>query len=456
MLNVIWSLFAFLIAVGLLVTVHEFGHFWVARKLGVKVLKFSIGFGKTIFSKKTQNGTEIVIAALPLGGYVKMLDATEQPVASSELAFAFNRQPVWKRMAIVIAGPVMNILFAILCFWAMYMIGIQSLAPITGAIRPGSIADNAGIRSNQRILAVDDVATSNWQQVNLQLLSHIGNRDAIKLTLRDRDTKEEYEEVLDLKNWHNNTDIPEPLSSLGLSPYIPEIPTYIDRLMKDGPADQAGIRKGDEIVALNHKPVASWQQLAKFLLNHNQATKIQVTVKRSGVLKQFTVYPEAIVLDNGTKGLRLGIASRNVQWPEDILQTERFNVLPALVMGCQETWQMFTLSAQLLWKMCQGLISPKNITGPIGIAEQAGVVAKVGFAYYLGFLGLISVSMALLNILPIPMLDGGHLLYYLAEIILKRPISERTMELGYRIGGILLIAVLLLALINDVTRIIHL
>ena len=445
------SLLAFIVAIGVLVTVHEFGHFWVARRLGVKVLRFSIGFGKPLWQRRFgADNTELVVAAIPLGGYVKMLDEREGEVPATELDRAFNRQPVRSRMAIVVAGPLFNFLFAIAVYWLMFVAGVPGLRPVVGAVTPDSYAEQAGIVSGDEILAVGATATPTWETTVLALLdASLGGHDAVALTVRNSQGVEHHL----LASFESSDQLLKKggvLENFGLTPWQP--PAVIDRLIEDGAGARAGLQPGDRIVQADAVAISSWSRWVDYV-RARPGQVIEVRVLRSGQEIVLGLTPDSVA----DAGETIGRIGAYVRLPDDDQRATmrvvvRYGPLQAVSEALGKTWDVTTLTLRTLWKMVSGGASVENLSGPISIAQYAGQSAVVGLAAFLGFLGIVSVSLGVLNLLPIPVLDGGHLLYYLLELVKGSPVSEAAQLLGQKIGIALLLALMSLAFYNDLIR----
>lgn len=451
MTDMLYYLGAFVVALGVLIAVHEFGHFWVAQRLGVKVLRFSIGFGKPLWSRRMgKDRTELAIGAFPLGGYVKMLDETEGEVAPQELHRAFNRQKTWKRMAIVVAGPLFNFLFAILAYWVVYMIGVDGIKPVVGKVTESSIAQQAGFRAGDEILSIDGKPAQSWDQRRLYLFQRALDRARVNVEVRDARGHVESRQ-LDLSNLPVqavNASLLE--RGIGLIGYFPE-PLPVIGAMEPGPAERAGMKIGDRLVEVNGEPVPSWDKLVE-VISKSPGKPVRVTVDREGVRHDFEVTPDAVEQNGQTIG-RINIRPRFTDIPDEMRVKVRFGVVDALTEGARNTWSMSVLTLEMLYRMLKLEVSARNISGPITIAQYAGYSAKVGVEQFVLFLAVISISLGVLNLLPIPVLDGGHLMYYIIESIKGSPISERTMILGQQVGVALLGGLMILAFYNDLTRI---
>ena len=449
-MSALYMIVGTLVALGVLVTFHEFGHFWVARRCGVKVLRFSVGFGTPLLRWHDRKGTEFVVAAIPLGGYVKMLDEREGDVPPELVDQSFNRKSVYKRIAIVIAGPVANFLLAIVFFWVLAMLGSQQVRPVIGGVEAGSIAQKAGLTSGQEIVSVDGQATSGWAAVNLQLVRRLGESGSIALKVRDQGSDVETAHALVLDNWLKGADEPDPIRSLGIRPWRPALAPVLAELDPKGPAQAAGLKTGDRLLAANGQPFDEWQQVVDWV-RVRPDTSISLRVERDGA--QIDV-PVTLVAHGDGKAATgyLGAGVKGVDWPPEMLREVSYGPLAAVAEGARRTWTMSVLTLDSLKKMLFGELSVKNLSGPITIAKVAGASAQSGVGDFLNFLAYLSISLGVLNLLPIPVLDGGHLLFYLIEWARGRPLSEKVQGWGVQIGISLVVGVMLLALVNDLGR----
>ena len=445
------TILAFVITLGILVSIHEFGHFWVARRCGVKVLRFSIGFGRILWRRTDRHGTEFAIAAIPLGGYVKMLDESEEPVPPGELDQAFNRKPVLSRFAIVAAGPLANFLLAILALALMYMVGVRVLVPQVGEVLVDSPAAVAGIRPGDEIVAIDGTATPGWQAVNMALLSPIGESRALAVAVRHDGAVREREVMLN--NWLSGQEQPDPLRSLGVVPYTLTIPAVLGQLTDDGAAARDGLRPGDRVVDVDGEPVSDWMHFVSLVQNSSEQP-MQLLIERDGVQQDLVLTPNSRTVEGVTTGF-IGAGVQQVSWPDTMIRHLQLGPVDALVKGVTETWSLTTLTFESLWKMMVGLVSVKNLSGPITIAKVAGASLESGLESFLHLLAMLSVSLGVLNLLPIPVLDGGHLLFYLVEMVRGKPLSEKAQAFGLKIGMTLVIGVMLLAMYNDLSRLLQ-
>lgn len=449
-MGALYMIIGTLVALGVLVTFHEFGHFWVARRCGVKVLRFSVGFGSPLVRWHDRHGTEFVIAAIPLGGYVKMLDEREGDVPPALLDSAFNRKTVRQRFAIVSAGPLANFLLALVFFWLLAMLGSQQVRPVVGAVESGSLAAQAGMAVDQEIVAVNGKPVSGWGEVNLQLVRRLGESGQLDVTVREVGSSAERRLQIPLQNWLKGVEEPDPITALGIRPWRPQIAPVIAQLDPEGPAQAAGIQLGDRLISLNRQPLDDWQQVIDAVKVLPDATAV-LEVERDGQRIDVPLTLAARGEGDARRGY-LGAGVQGGEWPAEMLREVRFGPLDAVVEGAKRTWTMSLLTLDSLKKMLFGELSVKNLSGPITIAKVAGASAQSGLGDFLNFLAYLSISLGVLNLLPIPVLDGGHLLFYLVEWVRGRPLSERVQGWGVQIGISLVVGVMLLALVNDLGR----
>ncbi|WP_462382148.1 RIP metalloprotease RseP [Pseudomonas sp. Marseille-QA0892] len=439
-----------LIALGVLVTIHEYGHFWVARRCGVKVLRFSVGFGKPLVRWHDRQGTEFVVAAIPLGGYVKMLDEREGDVPPALAENAFNRKTVRQRIAIVAAGPAANFLLALLFFWVLAMMGSQQVRPVIGSLAPDSLAAQSGLQAGQEIVAVDGDPVHGWGGVNLKLVARLGETGPLNVTVSEPGSAAQRTHTITLDAWLKGAEEPDPIGALGITPWRPAIKPILSELDPSGPAAKGDLEKGDLLVALDGVDVDDWQK-AVDLIKARPGQPVTVMFERDGAL-----YERSILLGaregSGIRTGYLGAGVSGVEWPAEMLREVSYGPLEAVAEGARRTWTMSVLTLDSLRKMLFGELSVKNLSGPITIAKVAGASAQSGVGDFLNFLAYLSISLGVLNLLPIPVLDGGHLLFYLVEWARGRPLSERVQAWGMQIGVSLVVGVMLLALVNDLGR----
>lgn len=456
-ISFLYSALAFIAAIGILVTIHEFGHFWVARRCGVKVLRFSVGFGKPLWIKKAGvDQTEYVLAAIPLGGYVKMLDEREAEVAEQDLPRAFNRQSVSKRFAIVLAGPAFNFVFAIVAYSLMYLNGVSGIKPYIGDISTPSAAYSAGIKKQDLILSINDIETLSWEKARLTLLQEAVNESKLKIKVQGADFQIR-EITIDTRKLsilqEEQTDI---LPQIGLSMWRPDIAPKIDEVIAGGAAEEAGIEAGDEIVSLDGQRINNVRQWVDLIRQNPQQT-LSLKVLREGRTVELQLTPRLKEQDGETFGY-IGVKNI-VELPEELRQklrvVEKYGIVGATREALDKTWQMSFLTLKVLGKLITGEASLKNLSGPITIAKYAGISASIGIEQFFSFLAIISISLGVLNLLPIPMLDGGHLLYYLVEILKGSPVSETVEATGQRIGLVVLMMLMSIAIYNDILRLVN-
>jgi regulator of sigma E protease len=453
-LGSIWWL---LVALGLLITFHEFGHYWVARRMGVRVLKFSIGFGKKIWSRTARDGTEYVIAAIPLGGYVKMLDEREGEVEENELDNAFNRKSVWARIAIVIAGPGFNLIFTLFAFWLMFLVGIPESRPVIGEV--SGIAASAGLEPGDRIVAVDGSTTDTWSHAMLGLITPALDRENVTVEL-ERVNGERRQVELDLGGLDSDFQEEKTLEGIGITPWRAKLPAIVGDVSPDSPAYRAGFKAGDRIVSIGGEQVSDWAWVGALVQKHgSEGAPLKVTVERAHGTMELTVMPTESSSGTFSKRLILGITNKA---PDEDLQAQisrayflhQYGLFSGLNAAASEMWRLTGSTLGLLGRMLTGSASVKNLSGPISIAQFANSSANAGLSSFLFFLGAISLSLGILNLLPIPVLDGGHLLYYLIELVKGSPVSEQIQAKGQYIGLLALFCLMGIAFFNDILRLV--
>lgn len=455
MLDILQKAAAFVFVLGVLIAFHEFGHFWVARKLGVKVLRFSVGFGKPLLRYQANaDSPEYVLAALPLGGYVKMLDEREGEVKAEELPFAFNRQNVWKRIAIVAAGPVFNLALAVVFFACVFMVGIPSLKPVVAKPAEQTAAFKAGLQDKDIVTAVNGKSVGSWSALRLAMVAEAVDGGALKLTIQsaDNDTR-----TLNLNLGEESLlkEEGDALKRVGLSIWQPAFPAVLGAISKDMPAQRAGLQAGDHIITFDGVNVSDWAHLVE-LIRARPAKKVLLHYRpENETLLETVELTLAAVETEGSEVVgRLGAGPQVEGDPyEDYRTVTQYGFVDAIIAGADKTWNMSVLTVKVMFKLITGQASLKNISGPLSIAQYAGETAEVGLIFLIDFMAVISVSLGVLNLLPIPILDGGHLLFYVAELVKGSAVSERAMLIGQQLGIILLGLMMCVAFYNDLTRI---
>ena len=453
-LGSIWWL---LVALGLLITFHEFGHFWVARRMGVRVLKFSVGFGRKIWSRTGRDGTEYVIAVIPLGGYVKMLDEREGDVEDCDLEQAFNRKSVWARIAIVAAGPAFNLIFTLLAFWLMFLVGMPESRPVIGEVN--GIAASAGLEREDRIMSIDGETTDTWSHAILGLITRALDREEAVLVVEQTDGLQR-EILLDLGQLGSDFNEEQTLQEIGITPWRAKLPAVVGEVTMDSPAYHAGFKPGDRVVSVGGEAVPDWAWIGALVQKHGGADKpLMVTVERAGGSLDLSVSPEKTSSGIFSSRLVLGITNQ----PADaqlLSQVERtyflhqYNLTDGFIAASSEMARLTRTTLGLLGRMLTGSASVKNLAGPISIARFANDSANAGLSSFLFFLGAISLSLGILNLLPIPVLDGGHLLYYLIELVKGSPVSEQVQANGQYVGLLALFGLMGIAFFNDILRLV--
>ena len=435
---------ALLVTLGVLVTVHELGHFLIARRSGVRVVRFSVGFGRPLLSWRDRHGTEFVVAMIPLGGYVRMLDEREPGVIEVERRsgdVSFNDLTVWWRMAIAVGGPLANFVLAAVVYWFLFVVGTTAIAPILGTVPDDSALARSGLEPGREIVAVDGTSTRSWQEVSMALAARLGDTGSIVFGTRAPGADDAVaEHAVPISSWHRGIDEPDLLGSLGIQPALPAI---LGEVLEDGPAAAAGFERWDRVVAVDGEPVDSWAQWVG-IVQAAPGRTLEVLVARAGAEVPISITPDTRRATDGSDAGYVGVAP--------YLQEIRYGALEAVPRGLAETWDKTALTLGLLKKMVVGDVSVKNLSGPITIAKVAGDSARSGWRFFLGILALLSISLGVLNLLPIPILDGGHILFCLAEVLRGKPLSERVQVLGTQIGLFLVGGLMILALYNDFSR----
>ena len=451
-MDLLQTIFFTLIALGVLVSFHEFGHFWVARRCGVKVQRFSIGFGTPLLRWRDSHDTEFVIAALPLGGYVKMLDEREGEVAAEDLPHAFTQKTVWQRLAIVAAGPAANFLLAVVAFWIVFLSGERGIAPVAGSVLSGSLAEQSGFEPGTEIIAVNGHRTDTWAAVSRQLFGYIGTTGDIPLTVTYPNSTIEYDLAVPVSAWLREAAEPSPLRELGITPPFELEALSLGAVAEDGAGYAAGLREGDRLVAINGSDILSVEAfINRVSSSANKA--VELLVEREAGPLLISVIPRLVDRDGRQVG-QLGVQLASMgSYPEELLRTVEYGVFGAGVRAAEETAETSLFVLKSIGKLVVGDLSPKNLSGPITIAKVAGDSAKSGFDNFIRFIAILSIMLGVMNLLPIPVLDGGHIVYYLIEMVKGSPVSDAVQIVGYKVGFFMLMGLMVFATYNDVMRV---
>lgn len=451
------TLLSFILAISILVVIHEFGHFWVARRCGVKVLRFSVGFGKPLWSYTDKLGTEFSIAPIPLGGYVKMLDQREGEVKPEELHQAFNQKTVWQRIAIASAGPIANFIFAILAYWSLFMMGVSGLVPVLGQVEENTPAYEQGLQHGDRIVAIADVAVDSFQEVSWQLISYIGETGQLAVTIED-DNRVQRNIIFPLDRWLSDQEAPDPMKALGFQPRQLAIEAIIGQVVEGGAAAKAGLIAGDKVVTIISAEtlveVTDWRDWVA-VVRANPENILDLLVERDGNEIAIQLTPATKKIEDGkTIGyVGAGIDPSGIpEVPSGWVAETKLGPIDSLVQATIKTQQLITFTLDSLWKMILGDLSVKNLSGPITIAKVADSSVSNGLQAFVGFLALLSVSLGVLNLLPIPVLDGGHIVFYGIEAVRGKALSERTQIMAVQVGMALLMSLMVIAFYNDISR----
>jgi regulator of sigma E protease len=447
MMSILVNIASFVLALSILVAVHEWGHYYVAKLCKVKILKFSIGFGKPLYKRTTSSGMEFILAAIPLGGYVRMLDGRVDQVRTQDLDVCFDLKPVPQRMAIVAAGPVVNFLFAIFALMIVGMLGSQTSKTIVGDILPNTYAADAGLMVNDEIIKVGEQSVNDWQEVSIEMVSFSGD-SSMPITVKNENGLV-VEKILPLNGWILDPDSTDLFTAIGFTPYSPKPTKTLASIGPNTPAAKAGLAVNDEIMKLDGTPMTNWGQIVQYIeARPNQTVDVELLRDGSTISTSVTLGQKPGEAQQGY----LGVGPFTEAWPPKYIVETKEGPVDALVSGAQSTWRLMTVTVKMLGKLVTGDLSVKSLSGPISIAQGAGAHASYGLVAFLGFLAIISVNLGIINLLPLPILDGGHLLYFTIEWITGKPVSEAIQEIGFKIGGVILIAVMATAIFNDILR----
>ena len=451
-MQVLFSIVMALVTLGILVTIHEYGHYWVARRCGVRVLRFAVGFGRPLAMRVDRHGTEFALCAIPLGGYVKMLDERDegQDVTVENRHESFNAQPVRNKLAIVSAGPAANFLLAILVLFGLFLRGETGIAPVVEAVEPGSVAHDVGLMQGQEIVAVDGASTPTIANVRFALLKRLGDTGTIDIAVGSALSNLQQTYALPIDRWLGGAEAPDPTRALGLTLGIPPLQPSIGSLVEDGPATRAGFKVGDTITEADDQAISTWSQWVD-LVRAAPGQSLVVRVERDGQSLDLTVVPRS----TGTSGAEVGSVGMGVvipDIPEDRIRRQGRNPVEALSAAIERTFSLTVFTFESMWKMIQGLISTKNLSGPIAIAQVAASTAESGFTTWLSFLALLSISLGAINLLPIPVLDGGHIVFHSLEGLFGRPVPEQIQMMSYQLGLLAVFTLMVFAIYNDVAR----
>jgi regulator of sigma E protease len=451
-MQVLFSIVMALVTLGILVTIHEYGHYWVARRCGVRILRFAVGFGRPLAMRVDRHGTEFALCAIPLGGYVKMLDERDegQDVTVENRHESFNAQPVRNKLAIVSAGPAANFLLAILVLFGLFLRGETGIAPVVEAVEPGSVAHDVGLMQGQEIVAVDGASTPTIANVRFALLKRLGDTGTIDISVGSALSNLQQTYALPIDRWLGGAEAPDPTRALGLTLGIPPLQPSIGSLVEDGPATRAGFKVGDTIIEADGQAISTWSQWVD-LVRAAPGQSLVVRVERDGQSLDLTVVPRS----TGTSGAEVGSVGMGVvipDIPEDRIRRQGRNPVEALSAAIERTFSLTVFTFESMWKMIQGLISTKNLSGPIAIAQVAASTAESGFTTWLSFLALLSISLGAINLLPIPVLDGGHIVFHSLEGLFGRPVPEQIQMMSYQLGLLAVFTLMVFAIYNDVAR----
>ncbi|HHF5732055.1 TPA: sigma E protease regulator RseP [Haemophilus influenzae] len=442
-MSFLWSLGSFIIAIAVLVSVHEYGHFWAARKCGIKVHRFSIGFGKVIWKRIDKYGTEFAVSMIPLGGYVKMLDGRNEVVPAEQKSQAFDSKSVLQRSFVIIAGPLANFIFAIFAYWVIYLYGMPTIKPVIESITPNSIAAQAHIGPNTQILTIDGEETQDWETINMLLATKMGEPN-VEIILSPFNSNIEQQRTLNLTNWTFDPEKESAFAALGIVPIHSKVEMVLSKVVQASPAEKAGLQIGDKILTENFTAL-SWQNFVKQV---EQGETFTIKIERNGETFDKALTP----VRNQNGKWFVGVSPTLTKLADEYRSELKYGILESLQKGIEKTGQLSLLTLKILGKLLTGDLSLNNLSGPISIAKGAGASANIGLVYFLSFMALISVNLGIMNLFPLPVLDGGHLVFLAMEAVKGKPISERVQSICYRIGAVLLLSLTVFALFNDFLR----
>ena len=449
-MNLAITILGAIIAIFSVIILHELGHFIVARACGIKVLRFSIGFGRAFWKWKEKSGTEYILAVLPLGGYIKMLGEGEEATSAKDAQHAFNQKPLLVRMLVVLGGPVTNFLLALIAFWGVYLVGVTHTRPIVGEVVPHSIAAQAGIKSGDELVEIDGKSTKNWQQALVAITARMGDQNQMEIMAKPQNSFQISLRNLELSKWNLDQRSPDVFKSLGLLPYQPRIPPVIASVMKRSPAERAQLQPGDYVKAINDQPLEDWLEVINFVRQH-PGKKIQLTVMRNDKTHVISLTIGKKEMGHAIVGY-LGVLSQPPHWPANLIYKEEYSFLGAWRPAVEQIWRLLAFNVMIMIKMIIGKVSIHALGGPIMVFQAASKATQAGLQVYLDFLGFISLTIGFINLLPIPGLDGGHLLFQIIEGVFRRPVPQRIQIISLTFGMAFLIFLMLQAIINDLIR----